>query len=68
MKICVRNCDMNSTLGSVVPLALFDIFLIFVFDCFCAIGRHLLTERVDEEDEEEACPMNGKFFLVFLIY
>ena len=61
---------MNSTLGSVVPLALFDIFLIFVFDCFCAIGRHLLTERVDEEEKEkeEERPMNGKVFLIFLIY
>ena len=35
IKICVRNCDMNSTLRSVVPLAMFtksfDIYIEFSF-------------------------------------
>ena len=31
IKICVRTCNMNSTLGSVVPLAMFLFFTDFLF-------------------------------------
>ena len=35
--ICVRTCNMNSTLGSVVPLAMFSFIpsLIAIFSIFC---------------------------------
>ena len=30
IKICVWTCDMNSTLGSVVPLAMFFLYILFI--------------------------------------
>ena len=40
IKICVRTCDMNPTLGSVVPLAMFHNYYIYssYFDTLCFRG------------------------------
>ena len=48
IKICVRNCDMNSTLGSDVPLAMFLLFIcllyIYIKDVWCLLEP--ITQRL----------------------
>ena len=52
IKICVRTCDMNSTLGSVVPLAMFTFSLGSWVDLLSAMMRVLIICRNVERGGE----------------
>ena len=45
IKICVRPCNMNSTLGSVVPLAM------FTFSAACSLSNHAFRAAIPRWEE-----------------